>query len=171
MTRRTSIVSGVLLILAGKILLLHNFNVFYCADIWPLLLVVVGVALFASVRRRSDKGAVFPATILVLLGVFFFLERRGYIPGGVERSWPVFLIIVGIAFVVLFAFGRGRTGSLIPGAILLFLGITFMLDNYHLLSLDAEEFIRRSWPILLIVIGATCILKRWRERAEEETKE
>lgn len=163
MTRRSSIVSGVLLVLAGSVLLLHNFRIFYFADVWPLFLVVVGISLFATVRGKSDKGGVFPATILLLLGVFFFLERRGYIPDGIEGSWPIFLIIVGVAFMVLFACQPDRSGSLIPGLILLFLGAVFTLDQYDLLPLDAKAFVLRSWPIVLILIGAAMILKRWQD--------
>jgi len=60
------------------------------------------------------------------------------------------------------------TGSVTFGAILIILGLLFLLDNFYFIDIGylLEEF----WPVALIILGAHIILKN-RKTGEVETKE
>jgi hypothetical protein len=71
--------------------------------------------------------------------------------------WPVFPLIVGIAFVVLWAAGRFRDwGVLIPAGILLlvgFGGLAITLGN-----VPVFQDLLQWWPLLLIVFGLAILI-------------
>ena len=174
-TRRSTntFVSGLILIAAGIVLLMHNTGLLYFSfsEVWPIAVAVIGVLFLASVWRKANKGAVFPGTILLLVGVFFFLWQNRYIPRGMGSAWPGFVVIVGIAFIVLYACERREKGTLLPGVILLFVGGVFLVDNYYLLPWEPWNLISKSWPLILVFIGVTMILKERRRKRERETAE
>ncbi|MFH1007338.1 MAG: DUF5668 domain-containing protein [Candidatus Latescibacterota bacterium] len=166
MAQRKSIhapVSGLILIAAGILLLLHNLDLldFDFGEIWPIIVAAIGAFLLFSVWGRPDKGMVLPGTILLLSGVFFFFWQNGTIPRGMGNAWPACVVIVGIAFIVLCACQRQEKGRLIFGVVLLFVGGVFLVDNYVLLPWDPWKVIFKSWPLVLILIGVTMI---WKER-------
>ncbi len=61
---------------------------------WPVLLIVIGVALLARARHG---GAWFPGAILTLIGTGFLLEELGYLRYGFDAIWPLIIILVGLA--------------------------------------------------------------------------
>jgi hypothetical protein len=72
--------------------------------------------------------------------------------------WPAFPLIVGVAFVVLWAAGRFRDwGVLIPAGILLlvgFGGFAFTLGN-----VPVFQNILQWWPLLLILFGIVILFQ------------
>jgi hypothetical protein len=110
--------------------------------------------------KRIPAGAV----ILILVGAFFLLHTLGLSEFGVNRFWPILLIVLGVW---LFArnFGllgeseagrfdpRHRSRRLIGPAIITTIGILFLLSE-----LDVANF-NRTWPIILLVIGAAKLLQ------------
>jgi len=72
--------------------------------------------------------------------------------------WPAFPLIVGIAFVVLWAAGRFHDwGVLVPAGILLLVGIggfAFTLGNVPLF-----QNILQWWPLLLIFFGVIILIQ------------
>jgi len=74
-----------------------------------------------------------------------------------EELWPYFMIGPGLGFLLMYIFGQRETALLIPGGILLGLGILFLLG---------EGTARFFWPILLIVIGFWLLL-RGRQKKQE----
>ena len=174
-TRRSTntFVSGLILIAAGIVLLMHNMDLldFNFSEIWPIVAAVIGALLLVSAWGKANKGVVFPGTILLLVGIFFSLWQNGYIPRGMGSAWPVFVVIVGIAFIVLYVCERRERGNLIPGVILLFVGGIFLVDNYVLLPWEPWKLISKSWPLILVFIGVSMMLKEQRRRRERETAE
>jgi len=47
------------------------------------------------------------------------------------------------------------------GILLLFLGIVFLLQNFNVLPWALWETLWRFWPVLIIIIGLSVLLKRW----------
>jgi len=47
------------------------------------------------------------------------------------------------------------------GILLLFLGVVFLLQNFNVLPWALWETLWRFWPVLIIIIGLSILLKRW----------
>ena len=156
---KTSLFPGILLIIIGSLLLIHRLDIFYFdwQQTYPLVFILVGIMLFVSYFANHNNNSVFWGTIITLAGIFFFLRNYHYIEYYyMDEAWPIFMIILGIAFLVLFAIKPQDWGVLIPAGIFLFLGTSFLMRNLRLWC--AQEIIRRYWPLLLILIGAGVIL-------------
>ena len=116
-----------------------------------------------SVRMDSAKVPT-GAVVLIGLGVLFLLHTLGLFEFGLHRFWPLILIFLGVW---LFAknwglFGssyvgcrceRCRTSKLMGPAILVTLGLLFLLD-----SVGRVDF-GRTWPAILLVIGVVKLLQ------------
>lgn len=117
-----------------------------------------GLASTFGSGRKVETGKIpMGAIILILLGVLFLLHTMG-LHLGLDRFWPLILIVVGGW---LFARNWGLTGEnagqcgctrcrstrLMGPAILVTLGFLFLFE-----SLGRVGF-GRTWPILLLVIG------------------
>jgi hypothetical protein len=72
--------------------------------------------------------------------------------------WPVFPLIIGIAFLVLFIFRPRDWGLLIPSGILLLFGLIFLLYNYGLMDYHPIRVIWEFWPLILVIVGIRLIL-------------
>ncbi len=150
------------LIFLGLIFLLRSLHLLDWSDAWPLILVGVGTMIFISGLGRTDKGAVFPGTVLILVGVFFFLWSRLHFSDSMDMDelWPIFPLIVGIAFFILFLLNPKDWGTLVPGVILVLISVLFFLTNFGLLSTSKWAHIGRLWPLVLIIIGLGLLLGR-----------
>ena len=104
------------------------------------------------------------AVLLILVGAFFLLHTLGLSEFGVNRFWPILLIILG-GWLFARNFGmmgdaeystlsaRERSRRLTGPAVITTVGILFLLSE-----LDVANF-NRTWPILLLVIGASKLLQ------------
>lgn len=96
------LVLGVGVILFGLVLLLdqievlHNSRVLeFLSDLWPLILVAVGVAKL----RQNESGNNASGYILVILGAFLLLVTLGH-GHFADLIWPAILVTGGIAIVL-----------------------------------------------------------------------
>ena len=156
---KTSLLPGFFLIGLGLLLLIHKLDLFYFGwpRTYPLIFILVGLTLFISATLKRNGSAVFWGTIFSLFGLFFFLRNFHFIEYYyIHEIWPIFFMILGIAFFILFIVKPQDWGVLIPGSIFLFLGVIFLARNFHYWR--ALELIQRYWPLLLIVIGVGVIL-------------
>ena len=149
---------GIILVVFGIILLLDSFDVIVFH--WSYILIALGAAFFVISFISTDKGAVFPGTILFLTGLFFLLRYNYILGDSMFYLWPIFPAIVGIAFLALFIFRPSDWGLLIPGGILLFVGIIFLAYNYDFFDYNPGRIVSRYWPVILIAIGAKMILSK-----------
>src|SRR6266478_3697403 len=110
--------------------------------------------------KRIPAGAV----ILILIGVFFLLHTLGLSEFGVNRFWPILLIVLGgWMFARNFGLlGNGNSAALDPRchtrrlmgpAIITTVGILFLLSELRVAHFD------RTWPIILLVIGGVKLLQ------------
>lgn len=165
--RDRSVVPGIVLIAVGAYLLLRELGVVYLRwhQVYPVLMLGVAAILFLPVVRARDSGAAFPATFLLVLGVFFVFRNYhllafDYYFYDAGDFWPIFLLACGAAFIVQYFLRRDDWGPLIPGGILLFLGSAFLMRTFDLYWFRISNF----WPAILIVIGATLIFSSLRGR-------
>jgi hypothetical protein len=158
-TINKSIVPGLALILLGVIFLLPNFIEMEGRDLWPLLVLGPGVLFFIMFfMDRANYGLIMPATILTVSGLLFFY--CSFVGWHMMRSfWPFFMIAPGIAFILMYIWGKKDRAFLIPGGILTIAGLVFLLA--------ATEY-NYLWPIVLIAIGAILLFTRKKNNAESE---
>ena len=104
------------------------------------------------------------AVVLIGLGLIFLLHTIGLFEFGIDRFWPVILIVFG-GWLFVRRWGllgasdavcncdRCRMRSIMWPAILVTLGVLFLMDN-----LNGPGF-ERTWPLILLVIGAVKLLQ------------
>jgi hypothetical protein len=122
--------------------------------IWPIFPILGGLAFFAAYIATGCKegGLALVGTAAILVGLFFFGFTLG--PWQWEQMaqlWPVFPLIGGLAFVVLFwAEGRGRdVGVLALGCAAIVVGLVGLAITFGVLPSD----IIKLWPLLIILVG------------------
>ncbi len=87
--------------------------------------------------------------LLIVAGIALTLENVGIIVGA-SKLWPVFLLILGGGFIVLFLDHRRREPSLVfLGTTNILLGLFFFYFNFTTWSHMAT-----MWPIFLGIAGA-----------------
>ena len=82
---------------------------------------------------------------LIVLGIVFLLANLGVFRIRGDLVWTYVLIILGLAFWVGFFFDRSRIGVLMPGSVLLTIGLLF----YHA-STRGWESLSYLWPFFLL---------------------
>lgn len=156
-----SVIWGLILIGVGGWFLLDALGISLpgIGVFWPVFPILVGCAFvigwLLSPDRRSAYGIMIPATINILVGLFFFGFTLGFFEwGDMAFLWPVFPLIVGIAFVVAWVFSFFKEwGLLVPAGItgaVGVIGLAFTLDRLDNVYLD---LLVKGWPVLLILLG------------------
>ena len=124
-----------------------------------------GLAQTFSIGERSEyKNIPAVAIILIGLGVLFLLHTMNIFEFGLDRFWPLLLILFGgwmfarqWGLVAGRRFGcscdRCRMRKIIGPAILITIGILFLLQSLNVVEFD------RTWPAILLVIGVVKLLQ------------
>jgi hypothetical protein len=109
--------------------------------------------------RDGRAGTIVGGVFLIGLGLVFLFRDQLHVEWGLV--WPFFLIVPG-AFILVRSLTIGepgqKTGGLIGGAILVFLGAVFLLENYY--DLDWQKI----WPFFLIIPGVGLLIGALRGR-------
>ncbi|MCR4392933.1 MAG: histidine kinase [Dehalococcoidales bacterium] len=114
-------------------------------------------------RQRNPYRGLFWGLLLILLGVLFFIEERGWL---VETEWWEALVIGLGAILIIesFIFFRNpvtrsyTVGRLIPGAIILFIGLAFLFG------------FNSWWPLALVGTGSALFFSSWVVQKEIERR-
>lgn len=137
---RGRLIPGLILILLGVVFLLKEYF-----EIGPgLILIFIGLALLVPYVFTRRYGFLVPGLLLMGLGIGLLFERGMH----TDVTAPLGLGLGFIAiFVVEFIVKRAlRWWSLIPGAVLVLVGIAEAFP-------EAQMWLQRGWPILLIALG------------------
>ena len=158
---RTGVVIwGLIMIAAGGWFLLRTlgFRLPGMGQMWPIFPTLVGLSMFVgwlfAPNKRENHGIMIPATINLLVGLFFFGFTLGFFPWSwMGVLWPVFPLIVGISFFVAWVFSLFRVwGLLVPAGITATVGIVGLA-----FTLGAEagylQWVLKLWPMALIALG------------------
>jgi hypothetical protein len=129
--------------------------------IWPLFPMLAGLFLLAmSLRSSSPAGRsalVLAGTIPLLLGVFFYSLTLGIFPwSDMGNLWPIFPLIVGLAFFAAYlAGGREQGYYLIPGSALVIIAVTFLT----IIQVGgSNSAIGKLWPIFMVMAGVLLLV-------------
>ena len=91
------------------------------------------------------------AYILIGLGVYFLIEQLELALFAKFYSWPTFLIIIGIVFLI-YSYTTKEYNNIFTGVLLLGLGIHFHgLENY--------DFWFDHWSIFALIIGLAYLFR------------
>jgi len=118
---------------------------------------------FSTGDRNDAKRIPAGAVILILVGVLFLLHTLGLGEFGVNRFWPIVLIVLG-GWMFARNFGllsseagamdpRYRSRRLMGPSLITALGILFLLSELGVANFG------RTWPIILLVIGGVKLLQ------------
>lgn len=121
-----------------------------------------GLVSATDIARRGNVPT--GAVVLIGLGVLFLLQTVGLYEFGIDRFWPVILIAFGVW---LFARRWGLLGAsdlacscdrcrmryIMWPAVTVTVGVLFLMDNLH------GPGFERTWPLILLVIGAVKLLQ------------
>jgi Domain of unknown function (DUF5668)/B-box zinc finger len=115
--------------------------------------------MFSPGGEKTDyiRGVPTGAVILIALGVLFLLHNLGIWFLSIDVLWPVILIALGVWLFIrrqaCIARGDHRRHSIAGPAVLITVGVLSLLDNLHGPGWD------RTWPVLLLVLGAVKLLE------------
>lgn len=172
--RRRSIVPALILIGLGLWFLIRNLGVNLpdMDALWPIFPLGGGLLFLAGyVANRRDPGLVFVGLAATLIGAFFFLftlriplpiagMQEGVRWGDMDRLWPAFVVIGGLAFIALFlAESRHDWAVFTLGAVAVLVGCAAFLFTFGLLAGDIGLMLLKLWPVLLIVMGLAALLQ------------
>ncbi|RPH37952.1 hypothetical protein EHM92_01365 [bacterium] len=87
-----------------------------------------------------------PGIILIVLGVLFLIANFADVHLG--SFWPIFVLGLGVAFIIMFFRDRNNYGVLMPGTILTVIGILFFACTFY--GWDQMEYL---WPFFIIAPG------------------
>jgi hypothetical protein len=93
--RHSGLVGGLVLITVGALFLLDQMRWGFgwrFSELWPLILVVIGLASLARHRGRRWGGL-----WVVLVGVMLLLDQMRVM--SMDRSWPLFVVGGGLSLI------------------------------------------------------------------------
>jgi hypothetical protein len=131
------VVGGILLVLAGLVLLLNNFGIIQLN--WEMLvgpLFGIGGLVFLAVYLldRDNWWALIPGFVLIGLGIIFFMGQN-LESMAEELGGAVFLGLLGLAFLLIYITHRENWWAIIPGGVLVTLaGVTLIPEDSVLMG-------------------------------------
>ena len=99
--------------------------------------------------RGNIIGPIIGGSILVWLGITFYLQQIGTFPS--SDWWAYFIVGIGVIIIIqgIILYAQHRRpfiGPLIGGAVLLFVGLSFIYNAWA-----------NFWPLILVVIGIAIV--------------
>ncbi len=93
-------------------------------------------------RRHSS---VVPGLVLITLGIVFFLNNFGIIDFNWESFWAYIILSIGVIFCIGFLADRKKDGYIIPGTILIIMGLIFIYCSKF-----GWEAMDHLWPFFIL---------------------
>jgi hypothetical protein len=122
-------------------------------QIWPIFPLLGGLAFVVGyvLTGFKDGGLVFVGTGAILVGLFLFGFTLGtWEWGEMQKLWPVFPLIGGLAFFALFLAERARdVGTLGVGCAAMVVGLVGLAVTFGFVGTQ----IVKLWPLLLVFVG------------------
>jgi hypothetical protein len=104
------------------------------------------------------RGAVIPALVLILLGIYLLLAELNVGIPGWDVVWPIFPFAGGLAFLGSFVFGQRRDpGQVFVGTAATLVGLVFFFVTLGPLS---YRDLTTWWPVF-VLIGSAAFLAQW----------
>jgi hypothetical protein len=102
--------------------------------------------------NTQRRNALIPGLLLVLLGAYMLARNLDLPLPGVEKMWPAFPAVFGLAFVVqYFLGGRKDSGLVFVGVAAALCGLFFFAFTLNRLEWSDLD---RWWPVFVLIGGA-----------------
>ena len=152
------IAAGIMVSLFGFLLLADRMDhrtAVYPGQLWPLFLLAIGAAIIGG---RENHEELRKGMVLLAVGIWLLVNTLGI--GGLDygESWPLLLILIGLA--ITFAPSRGRLLCGPQGPILILWGALAWIAIHQLFGLTWGTV----WPLVLVAIGLSIV---WRAVADQ----
>ena len=165
------VVLGASFVLTGAVLLLWTggFLVGVTA-LWPVLPLLAGlVAFYYGVFRGEADYYVFVGTG-VALGSLLLLLTTTILPTTLDRIWPLFMTIIGVAML---AYGvrkqtLARLSFTIPGAAMILLSCLFLPFSLEIVAVEFTRFVAVWWPAVFVLVGLTLLVAHLLRRRKHD---
>jgi hypothetical protein len=143
--RNRKYIAGIVLIVAGIVLILGNIGILDLSWMfrltWPLVLLIISGLFFMGYasRRPYGTGMLVPAGLFLTLGITCLLgEIFGY-----RLMWPGFVAAPAVGLLLLYLYGPRSGSLLVPiGTLLSIAGISFISELFGIWS--------AMWPWLIM---------------------
>ncbi len=108
------------------------------------------------------RGSIFPALVLILLGMWFLAGNLGVRLPGMDAMWPIFPLGGGLLFLGGYLFDRRDPGLIFVGLAATLIGAFFFLFTLRvpLPVAGMQEGVRwddmsRLWPAFVVIAGVS----------------
>jgi hypothetical protein len=163
----STLLLGIFLILLGILLLADRiFGVSIISFLWPLGVILVGVAYFIAmfVGGKSASGLAIPASIITMVGLILFVQNTFDLWATWSYAWALILVAVGIGLLILSSYKGTRplrpvAGFLIGLGLVLFLVFGAFFELLLNIS-EGNNFTGILWAAGLIGLGVYMIFGR-----------
>ncbi len=154
---------GAGLVTVGIIMLLNRLDVLdlhWWTGLW-LVLGCLGVKMVLDGFEKPARGRVFGGTMLFLIGLYQILGDIDVIQFRSYYFFPVFIVILGLAFLVTYISAPRQWHLLVPAILLCAFGaVLFLAEFGYLYRWEVMSFIGDYWPIGLILFGFSLLFAR-----------
>lgn len=153
---------GVVCILAGILFFARIASSFSAKiELWTIIMSVSGAFLFyLSLVRLRYVIVFFTGLYSCLTGAVFIVITSGLVESGLERFWPISVIIAGFC-VIFTGIAKDRSikiSCIIPSSIIIILGIFFLLFSLDVIKGSFKEWISLFWPVFPFLIGTVLVI-------------
>jgi hypothetical protein len=160
-SRRTNLVFGVILVLAGVIFLI--FQLFPAlqlfinwANAWPLIIVGVGAIFLLSAVLGRVPGLAVPASIIGGIGLLLYWQNLTDTWASWAYAWALIPGFVGVGVILAGILGGQVRKSLSGGLWLIVISLVmFCIFGSFLGGFGLGDY----WPVLLIGLGFLILLR------------
>lgn len=158
--RQSGLVAGIILVVIGIALLLVNLDLFEP----QAFILALGISFLVAYAFWRLLGLLIPGMILTWLGAAILLLESNLIR--LENEGSIILVFLGLAFISIYAFmgGKRHWWPLIPGSILLLLGIIILLVTEDIIPLTVAQIFNLILPAILILVGVWLIFRQYFRR-------
>jgi hypothetical protein len=153
---RKSMMPGLVLAGVGIWLLSRNltFHSLFWLKAYPVLLLSFAAALFWEYQRTRHHSSLFWGSVVLVIGLFCCIRNYRLMPYVFfDETWPVFLLALGIGFLVRFLVQPRDWGVLFPAGFFLFIGAESVVHSMEGEWAERMEQGMRYWPAALILLG------------------